>query len=328
MPDPWSTAYPSNIRHYASFTAFRDVMGTRNPPFVLRPLDVARDDQDMPFTSIARTAGAGSLVSHEFASESLTLTRSRSQIAGSELDGYQLFLQMEGVWHLAQDGREQEIKPGSVVLLDLNVPFRSIKRGRWRHRAISVPRADIDAWVSPDWRRGGLVLGGGGLGKVIAGYARALTDEIGQLTPAEGSAGLKHLCQLFALNATMSAGRGQMAGDALRAAKLTQIRRYIELNLSGELRPAAAAADNGVSERTLHALFEPTGTSFAAYVLGRRLERCRTLLADEAWANRPIIDIAHCAGFNSLPTFYRAFRRAFGMAPTEFRVTAPHIRGI
>jgi AraC-like DNA-binding protein len=323
MPDPWSAVYPREVNRFADFTTYRETMGTRNPPVLLRPLDTERDDPEAPFTGAFWNTRAGQLNSSENVGDSLTFTRSKSLIAGSQLDGYQFFLQMEGGWHLAQAGHERLIEPGTVVLLDLNEPFRSVKRGRWRHRAISVPRAAIDPWIPPDWRRGGLVCGGG-LGKVIAAYARALTDEIASLTPPEGSAGLHHLCQLFALNAADTSDRRAMTREALRAAKLAQVRRYIERHLGDDLSVARVAAANALSERALHLLFEPSGTSFAAYVQSRRLEKCHTLLSDEAFAGRPISEIAFACGFNSLATFYRAFQRAFGAAPGDVRVAAGH----
>jgi len=73
-----------------------------------------------------------------------------------------------------------------------------------------------------------------------------------------------------------------------------------------------------MSVRQLHLLFEPTGTSFARYVLQRRLEECRAALVNPA-GERSVTDIALAWGFNSLSTFHRAFRQAFGMTPTELR---------
>ena len=76
----------------------------------------------------------------------------------------------------------------------------------------------------------------------------------------------------------------------------------------------AAAEDAG-----LHQLFEPSGTSFARYVMRQRLAECRAALAGPAGRRRSVADIALGWGFNSLPTFYRAFRREFGATPNEVR---------
>ncbi|WP_405054170.1 helix-turn-helix domain-containing protein [Telmatospirillum sp.] len=39
-------------------------------------------------------------------------------------------------------------------------------------------------------------------------------------------------------------------------------------------------------------------------------------------AGRSVSELAFAAGFSSLPTFYRAFHNAFGLAPGEVRDTA------
>jgi AraC-like DNA-binding protein len=63
--------------------------------------------------------------------------------------------------------------------------------------------------------------------------------------------------------------------------------------------------------RRLHPLFEPSGESFAQYVLRRRLEECRAALTSPI-GERSIAD----------GTFYRTFRRAFGATPAELRAQA------
>ena len=72
-----------------------------------------------------------------------------------------------------------------------------------------------------------------------------------------------------------------------------------------------------ISVRQLHLLFEPTATSFARYVLARRLERACLLLVQVP--RRSVTDVAFAAGFESLSTFYRTFRAAYGISPDDFR---------
>jgi AraC-like DNA-binding protein len=106
--------------------------------------------------------------------------------------------------------------------------------------------------------------------------------------------------------------------DAVRAGRLVEAKRYIDRHLADpDLLPASVAASLGISVRTLHALFEPTGTSFARYVLRRRLEECRTALLGNP--RRAVTDIAFAWGFSSLSGFYRAFHAAFGMSPGDLR---------
>jgi AraC-like DNA-binding protein len=87
------------------------------------------------------------------------------------------------------------------------------------------------------------------------------------------------------------------------------------------LTPEKAAAALKMSVRQLHLLFEPSGTSFAQHVLQRRLEECRAALLNPV-GGRSVAEIAFAWGFNSLATFHRNFREAFGITPGEVRGAA------
>lgn len=93
---------------------------------------------------------------------------------------------------------------------------------------------------------------------------------------------------------------------------------FIEKNLRREsLTPAMVAQSLGISVRQLHALFAPTGQSFSRYVLARRLELAREQLG--VHPGRAVIDVALACGIKSSSVFYRAFREAFGMNPSDYR---------
>lgn len=64
--------------------------------------------------------------------------------------------------------------------------------------------------------------------------------------------------------------------DAVRVGRLAGAKRHIDRRLADrDLSPASVAAALGIAVRTLHVLFEPSGTSFARYVLRRQLKECR-----------------------------------------------------
>jgi len=60
-----------------------------------------------------------------------------------------------------------------------------------------------------------------------------------------------------------------------------------------------------------------TGLTFSQYRTRQRLEKACQLLDDR---ERRVSDVAFEAGFESIPYFNRAFRRAFGCSPSEYRV--------
>lgn len=79
-----------------------------------------------------------------------------------------------------------------------------------------------------------------------------------------------------------------------------------------------ATAEN-VSIRTVHNVFEQHGSTPAAFIRERRLDRTRYLLEN---TRIPLSDIAVMCGFGELSTFSRAFRRSSGVAPSQHRRAA------
>jgi AraC-like DNA-binding protein len=110
--------------------------------------------------------------------------------------------------------------------------------------------------------------------------------------------------------------------DAVRQVRLEEAKRYIGAHLADPgLTPEKAAAALKMSVRQLHVLFEPSSTTFGEYVRQRRLEECHAALMNPI-GDRSVTDIALAWGFNSLATFHRNFRQAFGATPGEVRVSA------
>jgi transcriptional regulator GlxA family with amidase domain len=109
----------------------------------------------------------------------------------------------------------------------------------------------------------------------------------------------------------------------LQAARLVAIKEDIERSLDrADLCVAAVAGRHGCTPRCVQRLFEAEGTTFTAYVLGRRLARAHGLLTDPRHATGKIIAVAHACGFGDVSYFNRAFRRQFGLAPSDVRARA------
>jgi len=303
------------------FAAMREMLANQHPPLLRATLDAEREDHEAPFDGGIWLASSGGLSCAMHACGPVIYTRGKRDVAATPIDAYGLFLQVEGVWHLSQGGQEQIIEPGGIILLDSNEPFRSIKRGWCRHRTIRIPRHMVDPLLPSGWQRTGMVIDHRrGLGGLVAEYARTVGEEAARLPSHAAMDVLDNLCRLLALYAAKQPATQESSAHALRAARLARLHHYIEQHIDKpELRPAHVAAEHGMSERTLHLMFAPTGTSFSQHVQRRRLERCRSMLVSAAHADRSITDIAFTCGFNSLATFYRAFQRAFGTAPGELR---------
>ena len=109
---------------------------------------------------------------------------------------------------------------------------------------------------------------------------------------------------------------------AVHAARLQAARDHIARYVSDPaLSPTTVASALGISVRQLHALFEPSGQSFSRRVLEERVKRAAQVLQSDP--TRTVAEIAFGCGFDSLPTFYRAFRAVAGMTPGDLRACTP-----
>ncbi|WFL79069.1 helix-turn-helix domain-containing protein [Altererythrobacter arenosus] len=84
----------------------------------------------------------------------------------------------------------------------------------------------------------------------------------------------------------------------------------------------AGLADHlGAPEHRLRALINQRlgHRNFSAFLNRHRIAEAREILADRERVSLPVLTIAMDLGYNSLPTFNRAFREETAMTPTDYR---------
>jgi AraC-like DNA-binding protein len=223
-----------------------------------------------------------------------------------------------GAW-FRRAGHEFTTAPGDLVISDLDLPFETRPLGTaYAHDVWLLPKLALMPYLPASGRPILQKLSSThAVGKLLTAYLDAVGQESSRMSPDTLDRVVDNLCRLIGI-AFGAADVGQPA--APREARLAQAKQYIELHLAdASLTPARVATALGVSLRSLHAMFEPTGTSVARHITQCRLESCRaTLLSDRS---RPVTDIAFACGFNSLSGFYRAFQAAFGASPSDLRAT-------
>lgn len=107
------------------------------------------------------------------------------------------------------------------------------------------------------------------------------------------------------------------SGSGLPLWRLRQVKQYVEDNLAGNLCMADLAAVAHMSEFHFSRLFkQSTGYTPYRYIVGRRVQRGRELLAKTAL---PLQEISEKLGFGDQSHFTTVFRKSVGMTPKQFR---------
>ena len=277
-----------------------------------------------PFQAHFFARGSGPMVNCRFDGDKSRPSRQGSEIAHRQWNGYWIYRESSaGAWFRI-NGQEFVSNTGDLIIADANSPVESLATSRFNHEIWVVPKALLDPHM-PTLGRPLLtkLSGRSGIDALAAEYLAALTRNWDAISEMAMGPVAETLCRLIGVACGTAA---DAQPDAVRAGRLVEAKRNIERHLADPaLSPASVAAAMGIAVRTLHEVFEPTGSSFARYVLRRRLEECRSaLLGNPA---RPVTDIAFAWGFGSLASFYRAFQAAFGMSPGDLRAAAAHGAG-
>jgi len=98
---------------------------------------------------------------------------------------------------------------------------------------------------------------------------------------------------------------------------ISQINRYVEANLGGDLSLTKIAEVIRHNPSYLSRLYkQKTGAGLSEFIMEARLEKAKELLRMEPYK---IQEVSQAVGFLSEPYFYRFFKKATNMTPQEYR---------
>ena len=107
---------------------------------------------------------------------------------------------------------------------------------------------------------------------------------------------------------------------------INDIVEHIECNIGASLQLADLSSRAGISDFHFNRMFKTVaGVTLKQYVLGRKLASAMEQLA---CTNKPIIDIALDLGFEYPEVFSRAFKKQFGISPSDYRQHKADAAGI
>jgi AraC-like DNA-binding protein len=97
---------------------------------------------------------------------------------------------------------------------------------------------------------------------------------------------------------------------------------YVKMHLTDpDLSIAMVAHEHGISERYAYLILSRSGITLADWVRTQRLAGAARELTRVADHDETVADVAYRWGFNDHATFTRAFRKAYGLSPRDYRRT-------
>jgi len=230
--------------------------------------------------------------------------------------------QLEGTRRYSQSGAIAMLAPGDTTLIDASYPWTSDCAGTCTRLYLRVPRWLVQerfkSAAVPILRR---ITGKHGLGATLFRLANSLYEETETMTLEEGVTALDAYLDILA---GCLAGPGSFSTKLARCAQLRpRIEHYIETHLAEHaLSPTTIAAAAGISVRHLHRLFAAKGCTVAEWIRERRLEHCRSDLANPRLCSDSITNVAFSWGFSDSAHFSHCFRKEFGISARQFRANS------
>lgn len=236
----------------------------------------------------------------------------------ADSDDIHLSLQRSSTGVVSGNGRSADVKPGSVSVYATDRPYHlDYSWSDQQQLIVQVSRSSLDlptAMIEDAmWR---LTLPGGWAepaARNLFSYAATLPD-----VEKRKTAGVLRDLASVMIRSSFGEGSGvPRTSGGLRHAVQEHLRAHAS---QPRLDMDEVARRHFVSRRRLYQVFEEVGQSPATYLRNERLRVAERLL--RVAPNRTIESVAYEAGFRDVTTFARAFRRAHGCTPRDWRATA------
>nr|WP_289069591.1 helix-turn-helix domain-containing protein [uncultured Aliiroseovarius sp.] len=242
--------------------------------------------------------------------------RDRAMIARNGLDGYQLDFFVKGALIGDCDGTEIKLNPGDIGVWDYAQPHKDIQSAG-ASVMIYMPRDQIDKATGGRSAHGTVLRAGQSSTRIITNLAFGFADVMADI-PVKDAMMMDHAA--IDLFAAAVAGRLPQAGTSDATMHQTvrrQIVEFIDNHLGDtELVPDMLVDHFRMSRAQLYRMF-PNRNGIAQIIRERRLAAAYRNLHQSR--SDSITTIAHKYGFSSSNQFLRAFRRLYGITPTEAR---------
>ncbi|MDZ4123663.1 MAG: helix-turn-helix domain-containing protein [Hydrogenophaga sp.] len=264
----------------------------------------------------------GSLDVTDIACDGHVVRRREHDISECPGDTYYIYLQRQGRAWFDQKQRRCVAEPGDIVIADPNLAFSTGTDGAFDFRIWRITRTHLRPLLA--LRSGELPMLRLGReqaeAQLISDWLDALLRQHAGLSAARLEQAVGTLCGLVAGAAGGAPELRETTRLARRRALLHRVEREVEQRAPEmDLTPGVIAASCGLSLRSLHQLFLLGDCSFHEFLTRARLARAHTLLHEPSARHMGTAEIGFAAGFCEVSTFYRRFKKRYGVTPGECR---------
>jgi len=243
--------------------------------------------------------------------------RTPAGIARSRHLPFYLIAQADSGWHVRQDGQVAHLRAGDVVLVDSARPYELHFPEGVGCVSLQLPRAWLGQWLAQAEVRGPRVAWRDqGWGQSLGALAVQLARDPASAQALPPALLSDHLGALLCAALEPTVLPPSSAGQGLHAHLCALLRARID---QPDVSAQALAQEAGVSLRTLHRAFAAQGGTYAGTLRQMRLVRAGELLRRPQLAHVAVAEIGRRCGFADASHFARAFQRAMGMPPAQWR---------
>lgn len=251
------------------------------------------------------------------------ILRRPTHISKASTDSCFVAFSISGSQQLEQDGKHATIGPGKACLFSTTRPYELRNGEPARSVFLEFSMAQIkDRLGRQDCPNTAAINTRVGIGKIAATLCATMASEAAALSETSRvSLGDQMLSVLaLALEDSEHDPSNSLLDASMRTLRLQQIKRYIAENLSDPLLNVnRIARANSLSVRSLQYLFNEAEMTVSDFIWTERLEYSKRALEFDVGLDRTVTDIAMSAGFNSLSHFSSAFRKRYGISPSDVR---------
>ena len=237
---------------------------------------------------------------------------------------YTLQLVLDGSSVDRQWGRECHLEAGdfAVYASGARESFEATHEGPLRKLLLGIPGGTLRRYVPCPERVVAVPMSGGNgpgglVSNLLRDFWRRCREQPGEMANPRIMHGILEMLAVAYANVPRLACHSSQSAAFHKG----QILDYIESHLSdAELSPTRIASALRMTPRNLHYLFASEGETVARYILRRRLEESVRALSCVPPRRRTLTEIALDLGFGSVTHFGRAFRRCYGVTPSQYRL--------